>query len=127
MGSKEPPKKCFKTSASNPASNITSFKSLGLSFQEANDTVIHRYTSGDGQTVKASTTAAPPIRRLYNSVDNEGDWDAYGYDEDNQPGGPSQSFFQVKKGQVSKVQQNKLFASVCVGLFIFISVSRRVG
>jgi hypothetical protein len=118
MSSQPPPKKKYKTSVKNPASNITSFRDLGLSFQEPNDNVIIRHdASGSSGQHRQTTTTAPHFRdRLYTAVDHEGDWEGF-QDQDQGDGSTgvdsSDKFvFQVKKGRVSKLQKRKLVSSV---------------
>jgi hypothetical protein len=114
MSSQQPPKKKFKTSAKNPASNITSFKDLGLRFNDPKDTVIIHHSSSDGRKVQTSSTSVPTLREhVYTSVDGEGDWENFQY-QDHEGEGVGRGVFQVKKGRVSKLQRRKLFASVRV-------------
>ena len=115
MGSRQPPKKKIKISVENPAHDITSFSDLGLQFHEPGDNVIYHHTSSsDGRGVWTTTTTAAPLReRVYTTIDAQGDWDAFQYQEegDSRPTDPSQFVFQVKKGRVSKVHK-KAFSSV---------------
>jgi hypothetical protein len=120
MRSQHPPKKRFKTSAKNPASNITSFQSLGLNFHEPNDNLIVNHTSSDGHNVQITSTTVPPLRdRLYTTVDDEGDWDAFHYNDENDGQANLDQFvFQVKKGRVTRVPKKKLATLVCRSFFL---------
>ncbi|THV01339.1 hypothetical protein K435DRAFT_853897 [Dendrothele bispora CBS 962.96] len=115
MGSGQPPKKKFKTDLKNPASHITSYGDLGLSFTEPTDILIIHHTSSStyrGQDHKTTSIAPTLQERVYTSIIPNEDWVDFEQEDPSwKTADPGQFVFQVKNGRVSKVRRKKLFAS----------------
>jgi hypothetical protein len=114
--------KRFKTSSTNALSNITSFGQLGLSLYDPGDNVIETEGSysADGRRFTTQHVVAPAVQpRVYTEVNSAYDWSDFNIYTEDDLFFPSQrqnrqetTLFQVKNGQVIKVKQRRLYASV---------------